>query len=166
MSKPYLHSVSSAKQRGGTPEDYIEIHNFLDSSKSAFPDNRHRVLTHTSWFIGADGPLERAFGPEIRFPRVGQESEYQGLQRDIDALQREIDYLRALQRKHAVCVSVRDIGEQHCLEDFQHKFIPSAGDYLEHMEFQEWMNNGQKGVPTSATKTASRKTKIRTITLD
>lgn len=39
-------------------------------------------------------------------------------------------------------VSVRDIGEQHVLEDFRGKFIPSGQDWLDAMEYQGWMNNG------------------------
>jgi len=62
MSKPWIHAKSSARKYGGIPEDYLKIHQFMDSSKSAFPDNRHRALTHNAWFIGTDGPLELAFG--------------------------------------------------------------------------------------------------------
>jgi len=46
-------------------------------------------------------------------------------------------------------VSVKDICEEHILEDFGMKFIPTAQDYLENMEFQDWMQNGIKGVPSS-----------------
>lgn len=63
MSKPYIHSLSSARRFGGVPEDYIEIHNLLDSSKACICDNRHRALTHNSWFIGTI--LERIFGVTI-----------------------------------------------------------------------------------------------------
>lgn len=63
MSKPYIHSLSSARRFGGVPEDYIEIHNLLDSSKACICDNRHRALTHNSWFIGTI--LERIFGITI-----------------------------------------------------------------------------------------------------
>lgn len=52
MSKPLIHAYSSAKKFGGVWEDYMDIHELMDSSKSAFPDNRHRCLTHNSWFIG------------------------------------------------------------------------------------------------------------------
>ena len=38
----------------------MEIHNLMDSSKAAMCDNRHRALTHNSWFIGV--VLERVFG--------------------------------------------------------------------------------------------------------
>jgi hypothetical protein len=42
MSKPYYHALSSAKKYGGEWQDYMEIHELMDSSKAAFPDNRHR----------------------------------------------------------------------------------------------------------------------------
>lgn len=48
-------------------------------------------------------------------------------------------------------VSVRDIGEQHVLEDFGGRFIPSAQDYLQEIELQEWMIKG-KGCPPSFAK--------------
>jgi hypothetical protein len=63
MSKPYIHAVSSAKRFGGVPEDYIEIHNLMDSSKGAICDNRHRALTHNSWFLSFI--LEKIFGVTI-----------------------------------------------------------------------------------------------------
>jgi hypothetical protein len=60
MSKPIYHAISAAKKWGGKPEDYIDIHNFMDSSKGALPDNRHRALTHNSWFISV--VIEKVFG--------------------------------------------------------------------------------------------------------
>ena len=63
MSKPYIHALSSVKRHGGKPEDYLEIHNLMDSSKAAMCDNRHRALTHNSWFIGTI--LEKIFGTVI-----------------------------------------------------------------------------------------------------
>ena len=45
---------------GGVWNDYIAIHDFLDSSKGAMPDNRHRALTHNAWFIKE--VIERVFG--------------------------------------------------------------------------------------------------------
>jgi hypothetical protein len=43
--------------------DYIDLHLFLDSSKQVIADNRHRAVTHTSWFIAA--VLPRVFGNTI-----------------------------------------------------------------------------------------------------
>lgn len=126
MAKPHIHAVSSVKKFGGVPEDYLDIHRVMDSSKGAIPDNRHRALTHNSWFLSTI--LERIFGYSIR-NSAGKE------------------------------VSVRDIGEQHILEDYANKFIPTAQDYLAEMEFKDWMNNG-KGSPPSHAKInkSSRKT--------
>lgn len=63
MAKPYIHAVSSARRFGGLPEDYLDIHDFLDSSKAVFPDNRHRALTHNAWFLSV--VLERVYGPTL-----------------------------------------------------------------------------------------------------
>lgn len=118
MSKPWIHAESSAKKFGGLPTDYIDIHNFLDSSKGTIADSRHRALTHTSWFLST--VLERVFGVII-------------------------------QNSDGRKVSVRDIGEQHILEDFGGRFIPSAQDYLQNIELDEWMVSG-KGSPPSFAK--------------
>lgn len=120
MSKPYIHSVSSAKKYGGVAEDYIEIHSFMDSSKGAVPSNLHRCLTHQSWFLSTI--LER-----IKF-KNSHESGHGFFPTIINS-----------DGKH---ISVRDIGEQHILEDFKGKFIPTAQDYLCEMEFKNWMQNG------------------------
>lgn len=46
-------------------------------------------------------------------------------------------------------VSVRDIGEVHCLEDYGGRFIPTPQDFLAHTEFQEWMLAGKGAPPDS-----------------
>lgn len=132
MSKPWIHAKSSAKKYGGEPEDYLEIHEFMDSSKSAIADNRHRALTHNSWFIG------------IVIPRVFGE-----------VFERKSD---------GVKISSRDIAEQHVAEDFGNKFIPSAGDFINEMEFKDWMQNG-KGYPPSYAKILSN-SRIRKISTE
>ena len=63
MGKSYHHAESSAKKFGGKMEDYLEIHVLLDSSKMAFADNRHRALTHNSWFV--NHILPKIFGETI-----------------------------------------------------------------------------------------------------
>jgi hypothetical protein len=44
--KPLQHAQISAKTYGGKWQDYIEIHNFLDSSKAACAHFKHRFLLH------------------------------------------------------------------------------------------------------------------------
>jgi len=46
-------------------------------------------------------------------------------------------------------VSVKDICEFHILEDFGMRYIPTAQDYLENLDFQDWMQNGIKDFPSS-----------------
>ncbi len=60
--KPIIHAKNSARKHGGKWEDYIEIHNFLDSSKVSIADLRHRALLHNTFgcFL-----VERVFGIAI-----------------------------------------------------------------------------------------------------
>lgn len=48
MSHPYHHAISSQKKYGGNWQDYIDIHNWFDETKTHFPDMRHRALRHHS----------------------------------------------------------------------------------------------------------------------
>ncbi len=130
MAKPYVHAVSSARRFGGCPEDYLDLHVFLDSSKAVFPDNRHRALTHNAWFLSV--VLERVFGV-------------------------------TLTNSDGRVVSVRDVGEQHVLEDFGGRFIPSAQDYLQALAFEPWMNGS--GTPPSRERVEAQTT-TRTIRMD
>ncbi len=60
--KPIIHAKNSANKHGGTWEDYIEIHNFIDSSKVSLGDLRHRALLHNTFgcFL-----VEKVFGLTI-----------------------------------------------------------------------------------------------------
>jgi len=60
--KPFIHSKNSVKKYGGKPEDYMPIHNFIDSSKSAIPDMRHRSYFHNAFGIFI---IEKIFGSTI-----------------------------------------------------------------------------------------------------
>lgn len=126
MSKPYIHAQSSAKQYGGKPDDYIEIHTFMDSSKGAIADNRHRALTHNSWFIMT--VLER-----VKFANSNEAPD---------------GTFPTITNSDGKVLSVRDIGENHIMEDFRQKFIPTAQDYLQEITFQDWMQNGNGHPPS------------------
>ncbi|MFI5405132.1 MAG: DUF6915 family protein [Nitrososphaerales archaeon] len=116
MSKPLIHAISSQRRWGGDIEDYLEIHNLMDSSKGTIADSRHRALTHNAWFVAEI--IERVFG---------------------------VYFVNSAGRK----VSTRDVAEQHVLEDYAGRFIPSAQDFLEDMPLKDWMNNGRHGEPSS-----------------
>ena len=60
MPKSIRHAEDSVKRHGGKVEDYLPIHDLMDSSKTALSDNRHRALTHNHWFIATI--VERIFG--------------------------------------------------------------------------------------------------------
>lgn len=47
--KPYLHSKIHVKKYGGKPEDYADIDDFIDSTKAAVPDVRHRAILHSAF---------------------------------------------------------------------------------------------------------------------
>jgi len=57
--KPFRHARNSARRHGGEPADYQDIHDFIDSTKIAIPDVRHRALLHNAFgcFL-----VERIFG--------------------------------------------------------------------------------------------------------
>lgn len=57
--KPWSHARGSAKRWGGTPEAYLAIHDFIDQTKIAMPDLRHRAVLHNAFgcFL-----VERVFG--------------------------------------------------------------------------------------------------------
>jgi hypothetical protein len=60
--KPLLHANVSVKTHGGVVDDYLPIHNFIDSSKAAHADIRHRAVLHSAFgcFI-----VEKVFGTYI-----------------------------------------------------------------------------------------------------
>jgi hypothetical protein len=64
-----------------------------------------------------------------------------------------------LKNSDGMTVSVRDIGEQHVLEDYRMRFIPSAQDFLQEMEVKEWMIAGRGAPPTSAVRLEKRSKK-------
>ena len=134
--KPIIHAKISAKKFGGVESDYFEIHDFMDCSKGAFPTNAHRTLTHNAWFIKE--VLERVKFSNSCVP-IGN----------------SFPTIINSDGKH---VSVRDVGEQHILDDFNNRFIPSAQDYLEHVKYQGWMGNGNS-YPSSYQNTQQQSTR-------
>ena len=119
--KPWEHAKHSVKKWGGTPEEYMPIHDFIDSSKAHFPDVRHRALLHSSFGIFI---AEQVFGTNIKLkPFV----------RWVNGTKTTImDRL----------VSVRDIAEVHVLQDMG--TIPTVQDYLQHLPMLDWLGGSKK----------------------
>lgn len=135
MSKPLIHAQSSARKFGGTWEDYIDIHEIMDSSKAVTSLPTHRALTHNTWFVASI--LTRIFGEVF------------------------------LRKSDGKPVSTRDIGEQHIAEDYR-GFIPSASDFIDCLNVEDWMMNGKGKPPSHALiiKQQQKNLKEKTATVD
>jgi len=59
---PWVHSKSSARKFGGSPVDYLEIHNWLDETKAWVGHSMHRMFRHHSEGIFE---CEKRFGKYI-----------------------------------------------------------------------------------------------------
>lgn len=87
MANSWYHAVSSARRFGGTPEQYLPVHDWFDASKELHGDFRHRALRHH-----AHGVFEaqRVFGPTLQI---------------------------TLEDGSARRVPTRSVAEQHVIED-------------------------------------------------
>lgn len=107
--KPYIHAKNSVRRYGGQIEDYIEIHDFFDSTKAAWADVRHRAILHSTFGIYL---VEKVFGTTIT-------------------------------NSEGKTISVRDIGEDHVVEDCGH--IPTIEKWLKNLPTEDWMlGRGQR----------------------
>jgi hypothetical protein len=62
MAHCYFHALSSVRKWGGTPDDYLPLHQWFDQSKAILADPRHRALRHHAEGIFM---LETLFGATI-----------------------------------------------------------------------------------------------------
>ena len=62
MTHPLFHAQSSVRLWGGTVDDYMAIHHWLDATKECFADFRHRALRHHAHGIFE---AERLFGRAV-----------------------------------------------------------------------------------------------------
>lgn len=109
--KPWIHAKITAHHCGGVPEDYIEIHNFFDESKGHVADMRHRIFLHNTFGIYI---AERTFGTVVN----GQRLPY-------------------ITNSDGKIIQVRDIGEQHVLDDLG--TIPSLDKCIAGLKLETWM---------------------------
>lgn len=142
--KPWVHAQISSKRFGGEPDDYIEIHNFFDESKAHVADMRHRIFLHNSFGIWL---AERQFGT-MRFTN----GKWCRLPFILNSDGRE--------------VQVRDVGEQHVIDDLGH--IPSLEQCIASMPLEEWMGGPPRGRKTVslAERTQVMKTILERLSLE
>lgn len=62
MAHCYFHALSSVRKWGGSPEDYLPLHQWFDQSKAILADPRHRALRHHAEGVFM---LETLFGATI-----------------------------------------------------------------------------------------------------
>ena len=103
MSKAGEHAKQSVVKFGGKFDDYIAIHEKMDSSKIAYGKAQHRCVFHSTFGIFL---IEDIFG-------------------------------RTIINSNGDEVYVRDIAEQHVIEDLG--FIPSLSDWLDEVPTKPWM---------------------------
>lgn len=48
---PYFHAASSVRAYGGTVEDYLSLHTFLDATKEHYAGPLHRLFLHSTWGV-------------------------------------------------------------------------------------------------------------------
>jgi hypothetical protein len=101
--KPLQHAQISAKTYGGDWADYIEIHSFLDSSKSACAHFKHRFLLHHIEGIELGVSI---FGDKI-----------------INSEKKEIS-TRMLLTEHLI----EDVGSVVSIEDWARDLLPKQND--------------------------------------
>jgi len=117
----WYHAVSASHKWGGTPEDYLPIEEFIDSSKKTFGDFRHRAMYHHTLGVYL---CEDLFGKTISLEKaVGRSKEYGDITKTVQ-------------------IPVRLIAERHIVEDLG--FLPSPEHYLKNIPFDSdetrWMS--------------------------
>lgn len=105
--------MSAAHKWGGTPEDYLPIEEFIDSSKQVFGDARHRALYHHTLGVFL---CERVFGKVLVIEKP----------------------IKGTHHVKMESVPVRLIAERHIIEDLG--WLPSPKDYIDGMLLKPWMS--------------------------
>lgn len=128
--KPWQHAKTAARKFGGIPENYLGISNFIDSTKAHVANMAHRAILHNSWGIYL---CEKLFGyPYNMIDSFMKKYDLPG--EAAEDIKKLIDYSRSDQSPNIVnsdggLVSVRDVAEQHVLDDLG--TIPSLSECLE-----------------------------------
>jgi hypothetical protein len=138
--KGSVHSALSVREYGGVPSDYQKIHDFLDMSKIAYPNTKHRAILHNSV-----GPFiaEKVFGVDPLMLKSMQEK-WGWTDEEVNDILKIATNKEGTQivNSDGVSVSVRAVAEEHIIQDMGK--IPTLQDYLEDMPFYSWLGHGEK----------------------
>jgi len=111
MANSWIHAQATARHfKAGKPEDFIDIHQWIDSFKSSVADVRHRAFLHNS-----QGP----FMAQDKFGYVRTVEKW------------------PLGSGKMIEIPVREIAESHIIEDLG--WIPSPADWVSCMPCAVWM---------------------------
>ena len=111
MANSWIHAQASARHfKAGRPEDFIDIHEFIDSFKQSVADVRHRAFLHNS-----QGPF---------------------MAQDVFGHVRTVEKW-PLGSGKMVDIPVREIAESHIIEDLG--WIPSPADWASCSSCLVWM---------------------------
>lgn len=129
---PYIHASNSARRHGGIPEDYLEIHQFMDSAKEHLGTIVHRLILHNTFGIAL---AEKMFGDIIQT----------GTGKFVKQ--------NFITNSDGKKVFVRDIAQEHVLEDLHGK-IPTLSQQFQDITVE--MVIGKLGVFGPLIKTAKK----------
>lgn len=111
MAASWIHAQTTARHfKAGAPEDFIDIHEWIDQFKQSNADVRHRAFLHNS-----QGPwmAQQVFGHVRTVEKWPLGS---GVMVDL---------------------TVREIAESHIIEDLG--WVPSPADWASCMDCKVWM---------------------------
>lgn len=118
----------------------MPIHNFLDSTKAALPDVRHRMILHNSFgcFLA-----EQVFGTNL--VTFSHEKEKALREFKNNPSQENYEKYKNLHEQSILIpnkkmVSVRDVAEDHVKEDL--RIIPTIEQCLKGLPIMPWMAGG------------------------
>jgi hypothetical protein len=142
MAHSHIHAKSSATKYGGTPDDYIEIHNWFDATKATYPKIPHRAIRHHSQGIFA---CEEVFSlkEENQQLRAQLAKVPPGIRECLGITEPDRTPMYVTRRSDGRQVPIRLIGEQHVKEDCGGR-IPTPQDWLDGLAMASWMVLGAR----------------------
>lgn len=96
---PWKHAESSARKWGGSPSDYVALHDWFDETKQFTGDWTHRALRHHSagvqWAIERFGhAIKNSLGQDIPTKMLAE----QHIEEDCGFIPTPSDYLKSLSK--------------------------------------------------------------------
>lgn len=134
----HFHSLSSARQHGGAPEIYYDLHAWFDSTKQHIADARHRLILHNLAGVALAGKI---FSDDISYVdtdgKVIKVTAYAlGLQHLVEDFGRVMhtEEILGYILKHAVS-KVNKFNSQRALDQLVSKHKGKRSDYIDIVNF-------------------------------